>query len=123
MEFSSERLEVLLSKESTTYRTTDYLKSSTPDIGDDDDSCAVDDSSSSVAGSSGTNDEADFRDSEMTVDNDDPCQHEAKKRKLKQGDLPCPTTSIAAMDEAERRQMWREKLCEWAYQGENPRVF
>jgi hypothetical protein len=113
MEYSSNTLQVLLTKESTTYRTNDYLKNSSE--ADPDET-----SSSSAAGSSGMKDETDSLDSEI-MDEDGPCRHEAKKRKLKNGGLSYPANSITAtgMDEAARRQLWREKLCEWAYQGEN----
>ena len=119
-EYASESLQVLFAKERTTYRTNDYLKSSLDRLCGESSSSPGSNPSTSSAFSFRQDFELDSFDyTQMMVDTDS-YQHEAKKRRvLEQGSLPsCPADSINSVDEALRRQLWREKLCEWAYQGE-----
>lgn len=107
MDLVSETFQVLLHKETATYAIDDYLRIS----GGRDNRSR---SQNNLAGSAPFAADSDSEHSCGTmIDDDSFCQHEAKKRKLK-----VETSSSDARDSL-RCRLWRQKLCEWVFQGKN----
>ncbi len=108
MEYTSEEMQVLLRQESTTYATHDYLNSSA--------CCPLMVDSHKFAQRPSSDDDSDSRNTRMKSESS--YHRESKKRKLRQGYPQLTADMNSHHEDVRRRQLWREKVCEWVYQGE-----
>jgi hypothetical protein len=115
MDDASERLQVLLSQECTTYKTSDYLTNihETEEVG----SAAVptSDSHSHVSSQCGT------KKRKMLPNGDGNCIHRgtasSSLETMGNDEQVHSSHDEKEHEELRRRKHWREKMCEWAYQG------